>query len=75
MIFKAFKRYISINSYKKVTDSKTILVRPMQKQITSRSNVFPDIKSDKMQHVIGKREREKVIANIITVLRSQEYIL
>ncbi|KFM60345.1 PiggyBac transposable element-derived protein 2, partial [Stegodyphus mimosarum] len=52
MSIKDFRRYIAVTYLKKGADSKAILGRPVQRRITCRSNVLPDIKFDKIQHVI-----------------------
>lgn len=51
---------IAVTYLKKAPNSKAILGRSVQRrQITSRSNVLPDIKFDKIQHVIGEREIQR----------------
>ena len=59
MSIKDFRRYIAVSYLKKGANSKAVLGRPVIRQITSRSNVLPEVKFDKIQHIIGKREKQR----------------
>ena len=73
MSIKDFRRYIAVTYLKKGANSKAILGRPVKSQITTRSNVLPDIKFVKRQHVISKRDKQR-LCNMIIVLQSKNML-